>query len=712
MFQEPASAQTDALRGRVTDAAGVPIGGANVFLLETLDGVITAEDGGFALRVAERDVYTLVVQHPSYRQKRVSLAVPSADSVEVTLVGRVVALPSIQVDASRRGAAGPPPVTLTPLDVVTTPGTAADVFRALRTYPGVTPVDEGAGLFVRGGDVGETRVLIDGAVAVAPYRYESPSGGFFGTFDPFLLEGITFATGGFGAQHGDALSAVASLRTQARPVRASRGLTASLANVSASLAQPLGDAVGVRVTATRSHTGLLFRLNGTGEEFERVPGSTDLSSSLAWQYGGGGEVKVFGLTQRSRLGIRIDDPSYDGALDEIEDHDLIVATWQDEVAGVRLRAVAGTDLSQRSLTLGALDLATRDRLRQVRLSATAAPISFLDVSAGADIEWRRSAFDGTVPKSHHDVGPDAPVTPLRSAVDGRRAGAFIESDWRPADAFRATVGVRTDRSTLTLRRTWDPRVAVAWRPSPVASLTGAWGIYHQVAGPQLYEPGRGDPELPPMRARHLVVGMQLQRGSGFVRAELYDKRYRDLAQLTRDGEARGGGKGESRGLDLFAQSPSLLGFDTRFAYSLHRSRRTDPDAGVIARSPFDITHATTLVVSYALAAYDFGITYQAATGRPLTPIVAAEPDPERPIWHPVYGPPQSERLPPFRRFDLSGSRLVPISDDAFLVAFIGITNVLDRVNVTGYHYSTDYTERTEQRSPFSRSVYVGATLTF
>ena len=40
-------------------------------------------------------------------------------------------------------------------------------------------------MFVRGGDVAETRVFINEAVVLAPYKNESPTGGFFGAFDPF-----------------------------------------------------------------------------------------------------------------------------------------------------------------------------------------------------------------------------------------------------------------------------------------------------------------------------------------------------------------------------------------------------------------------------------------------------------------------------------------------------------------------------------------------
>ena len=43
---------------------------------------------------------------------------------------------------------------------VTTPGAMGDLFRALQS-PGVAQVGDGAGLYVRGGDLSETKTVID-----------------------------------------------------------------------------------------------------------------------------------------------------------------------------------------------------------------------------------------------------------------------------------------------------------------------------------------------------------------------------------------------------------------------------------------------------------------------------------------------------------------------------------------------------------------------
>jgi hypothetical protein len=126
-----------------------PVRGANVFLLETLDGDLTGEDGRFAFDTRAAGTMTLMTLPDGYRESRSSILVPVGDTLIVQLVSLPVALDPIHVQAGRLAAGSEAGVELNSLQVVTTPGSAADVYRALQTFSGLQTVDEGAGLFVR-----------------------------------------------------------------------------------------------------------------------------------------------------------------------------------------------------------------------------------------------------------------------------------------------------------------------------------------------------------------------------------------------------------------------------------------------------------------------------------------------------------------------------------------------------------------------------------
>ncbi|HXV87031.1 MAG TPA: TonB-dependent receptor, partial [Gemmatimonadales bacterium] len=555
--------------------------GANVFVLETLEGGLTGHAGRFSFTVARAGPVTVVVRRIGFVELRRAVTLPLTDSLVLELVPQAVELDPLTVEAGRVLApADEPDVALTSLGVVTTPGTAADVYRAIQTFPGLQAVDEGAGLFVRGGDVAETRIYLNDALVLSPYRYESPTGGFFGAFDPFLLDGIAFSTGGFGARYGDALSAVADLETQGRPEALSGGATASLAAVSATMGLPLPSGLGARGTGTRSNTRLMFDVNGSTTEFSQVPEGRDLSGSLHWRYPGG-EVKAFGMDQWSRVGVTVDDEAFSGTFNGEEVHRFSVITWRDTVSSAITSLSASVAYSGRSQSFGAFQLEERKRAAQLRGRAAVPLGNPFRLTAGGELEARRSSFAGSVPESADDNRPTARRTLFDAAVDGARHAEFVEGDWLRG-ATRVTGGLRTDWSELTGRRSWDPRLAGAWRVAPGATLTAAWGIYHQVPDPFFYEPTTGTPNLGPMRATHWVGGIQVEGLGLLLRGEGYVKTYRNLAQRTRDFGVVAGGQGVSRGMDWFLRWQGRPGLDLRLADSLIHARRTDPDAGVQA----------------------------------------------------------------------------------------------------------------------------------
>ena len=83
--------------------------------------------------------------------------------------------------------------------------------------PGTTTVAEDGRLFVRGGDANETQIFIDGIRVFTPYSPTTNNTPTRGRYSPFLFDGITFSTGGYSAEFGQALSSVLLLNTIDEP---------------------------------------------------------------------------------------------------------------------------------------------------------------------------------------------------------------------------------------------------------------------------------------------------------------------------------------------------------------------------------------------------------------------------------------------------------------------------------------------------------------
>ncbi|MDI6779095.1 MAG: carboxypeptidase-like regulatory domain-containing protein [Bacteroidota bacterium] len=190
------------------------IAGKNVQLIGILEGDVTDAQGRFRFFTMKTGAQELRATMIGFEPAAKKLNLTLGDSIFTKLVLResFINLKEVTVTASAYSTGDEVKgITLRSLEVLTTPGAAADIFRAIQTFPGVVAVDEGSRLFVRGGDVSETVILLDQATVVHPYKYESPTGGFFGTIPPFLVSGTFFSSGGFSARYGNALSGVLAM---------------------------------------------------------------------------------------------------------------------------------------------------------------------------------------------------------------------------------------------------------------------------------------------------------------------------------------------------------------------------------------------------------------------------------------------------------------------------------------------------------------------
>lgn len=704
--------QKTALRGVVKSSQGLPVAGANVFVIETLEGALTDTAGRFDVAISARRPFTVLVKRLGFSEMRREVKASDPDVLNIVLERAATSLAAITVQAGSYTAGEERGATLTPLEVVTTPGTAADVNRAIQLLPGVQAVDDGTALFVRGGDYTETKVFMNEAPLLNPAQLLTPSGTFVGTVDPFQLDGIFFSSGGFGARYGNALSGVVGLRTRGAAVRPAGSVSAGLAALSIDGAIKPTRALTVRIAGNRTDLDPFFKVNRNPRAFSPSPNGHDASASATFTYGLAGEVKAFLLDQSNLVGVPVDDPAYTGTFNSDVNSGLAVVTWKDVVGAVSLLTSVSRGKLERREDFGAFRLAADQVQQQGFTQATweVRPGAILRV--GGEVERVSSSIGGSLPATAADKSPGSRTTLFSIDEPGTRIGAFVEADVQSGARLKLVPGVRVDRSTLTSELTVDPRLSAAWRFRDGLVGTAAWGVYHQVPDPLFYSDSIGRGGLPSMQATQVVVGLQFgDAGPVTARVEGYAKRYRDLALQDRDYRGTDGAEGTSRGVDVFFKGSLPWGMTGRTILSYLVAKRTDPASGVLARAPFDVTWSRSIVVEKAFSnGARAGLTYRANTGRPFTPVVAATREPDRDVYVPTWGEANSDRYPQIQRLDVSVSRFQPITPTVRLVTFVSLSNVFNADNTQAWTYSHDYSQRSPVRSIFNRSIYFGATL--
>ena len=206
------------ISGKVLDEKGKPVSGANVFIEGTYDGASTTEMGDFSFTTAAKGNQTLVVSFLIYETSKTVIDVATFENKTIKLRESVTSLDAVVITAGTLEAGDKARVSvLKPLDIVTTAGSAGNIIAALQTLPGTQSVGEDGRLFVRGGEANETQTFVDGIRVAQPYGATTNNLPTRGRFSPFLFSGISFSTGGYSAEYGEALSSVLLLNTQDDP---------------------------------------------------------------------------------------------------------------------------------------------------------------------------------------------------------------------------------------------------------------------------------------------------------------------------------------------------------------------------------------------------------------------------------------------------------------------------------------------------------------
>lgn len=206
------------LSGKVVDEKGKPVAGANIYIEGTYDGTSSDEKGDFNFSTTTTGNQILVVSFLIYETSKIEIQVADFKNKTIKLRESVTALDAVVVTAGTLESGDKARVSvLKPLDIVTTAGSAGNIIAALQTLPGTQTVGEDGRLFVRGGEANETQTFVDGIRVAQPYGATTNNLPTRGRFSPFLFSGISFSTGGYSAEYGEALSSVLLLNTQDEP---------------------------------------------------------------------------------------------------------------------------------------------------------------------------------------------------------------------------------------------------------------------------------------------------------------------------------------------------------------------------------------------------------------------------------------------------------------------------------------------------------------
>ena len=603
------------INGKITDRRNIPIAGANIYIEGTYEGTTSTADGTFSFETSQKGQKTLVISYVSFVPFRREMEISQMKDLEISLREDVQALDAVVLSAGTFSAGDNSKVSvLKPLDVVTTAGVAGDFIAALQTLPGTQTVGEDGRLFVRGGTAEETQIYIDGLRVFQPYTASANNLPSRGRYSPFLFDGITFSTGGYSAEYGQALSSVLLLNTINEPDQSKTDI--SIMTVGAGLGH----------TQKWEKSSLSFSANyiNLAPYLELVPNNETAKFTEPFQTLSGEAVyrKQFqnGLFKAYAA---YDQTDFEVLQPDINDQQPLRFNLENRnlYTNFSYTGSMGNGWSIHpglSLSGSANDL--KIDLDEIENSENAA---HLKLKVGKRFDNRFKLHFGAEhlvqdfsEEYREDEGENyhLEVKPVISA-------AFAEADLVFTKNFAAKVGLRGSYLEMNKNFQISPRLSLAYKLSDHGQFSFAYGEFFQQ--PQInylkYDAG-----LQSEKATHYIFNYQWTKPGYTLRAEAFYKNYDNLVTFNSEevmyaSELQNEGRGYAGGLDLFFRdNKTVKNLEYWASYSFIDSERKYLNFPKQATPNFIATHSASLVTKYWIndLRSQIGFTYNFSSGRP------------------------------------------------------------------------------------------------
>lgn len=686
------------ISGKVSDSKGSPISDVNIYIKDTYEGCVTNVLGNFILRTKISGNILLIVNHIKYIDETIQISLLKDSTVvlkEIILYENTLSGKEIVVNASSFTMADEEGQTIKKIDVLTTAGSASDIIRTIHTFPGVNQIDEGVGMYVRGGDVSETIVLLDNAVLKHPYKYESDTGGYFGTISPFLLSGTFFATGGFSAKYGNALSGVLAMETLGLPDERSLDFGIGLAAVSLGVSVPIfSNVLGLNISGNYTNTEQLFKLNNpTNDLLNNYPNSWDGNINMIYKYSRNGQIKIFAYQNHDEISMIFKYPSFSENLMNETNNSFINLYLNHLISNnIAFNTSISMNSFEQDFSLGNMSLLTNETVRSIRSNLIISKFRKTIINTGFEVNNYSTSIGGLIFKS--DSTNSTGMTEFALNNISNIGGIFLEPEIELRSNIIITIGGRVDYNKINNKSTIDPRCSITYSLNPKHAIKLATGIFHQSPKPYFLNSEYGNQHLSHSKSTHIIFGYEYIKPAVNVKLELYKKKYEDLILNNEKTNYSNDGYGYAYGLDVFLKSDVSF-FSGWLSYSYLRAERSEFEFSKLVPTNYDIRHSFSCIAKLNITSNNlFSTTYNYNSGRPFTPIHSE--------WN-------SGRLPPIKKLDITFSHL-SYTKFGLLVSYFGLANVFDRKNIYGYRSSVDNSEMTEIRSIFGRNIYFGISI--
>lgn len=684
------------IKGVVTNKQGKPVKEVIVTVDGSTDFTMTDETGAYTLLTYATGSQKLALENESVQLQLFPVELKGGELVMDIKVIQDKQIEEVVISAGSIKASNDRTVAvLDPIDIVTTAGGQGDIAGALQTLPGVQRNGgDQTGIMVRGGDVNEASMIIDGMIAQNAFNSSVPGVAQRTRFNPFQFKGTAFSTGGYTARYGQAMSAVLDLSTNDLPDQTDINLGAHFAGVYFAGSR-LMEKSAVEVGANYTNLSPFLLITKPNIDFYKVPQGFGVSGRYIAQTPTKGIFKSQFMQSYNASGLEISDPADPTKKLKfgLANENTYVNTSFKDYINNSWSYFAAVSISSNTDNIGydVYEVYRHDERAQGRAEMNYNHNMRFRMLMGAEVQryTYTQKFDTLLGQ----------FSELISA-------AYVEADILPLNRVAIKPGVRAEYSQLLGKGNISPRFAAAIKTGKSSQISLATGMFYQTA-PTMYLLQGYRPDF--QYAVHYMANYQLIAKDRVFRIEGY---YKSYAQLVRElgtaytpnpfrfdlGQVDNSGSGYAQGIDFFFRDKkSIQNFDYWVSYSYIDTKRLYQNYTEKVTPDYISDHNLNVVMKYfwMKAQTNFSATYSYASGRPY--------------YNPTAARFLEDRAPDYHNIALTISYLTTFKK-MFAVVYLSLDNITNQKNVLGYRYNFEGTERYAIKPPFYFNMFLGVNL--
>lgn len=654
------------ISGKVLDEKGNPVEGVNVFIEGTYDGGATNQFGEFHFTTTVIGDQYFIISFISYEKIREMISVGSFKSKTFRLLDSVNSLDTVVINAGTFEAGDNSRISvLKALDIVTTAGSPGDIVSALQTLPGTQMVGESGRLFVRGGEADETQTYIDGVRVAQPYSVTTNGIPSRGRFSPFLFKGMSFSTGGYSAEYGEALSSVLLLSSIDEPDQEKTEI--SLMTVG----------LGLSNTQKRSKSSFSFNMAYTDlapyqslieERIDWNKPYQSLSGETVYRYQfNEGLLKIYTAFNVARFDLNQEDinNSKKVRVDLNNTNLYFNGTYKGHFGegwGITSGLSYGYNHNKKNIEDNGINEGEYTVHLKLKLSKNFS--ERIKFTFGGD--YFSTKFD-------EDYFQKNGLT-FNHGYQNTIGAFYVESDLFFSKKLATKIGLRASNNNLLQEFAVSPRVSLAYKLNKKNQLSLAYGDFIQTPKQNYLKYTKN---LDSERTIHYILNYLYNKEGQTFRAEVYYKKYNDLVKydtqiIAYNSQFNNDGNGFAKGLDLFwRDNYNLKNTDYWISYSYINTKRDFRNYPRTVTPDFVANHTFSVVGKYWVSTLksQFGATYSYTSGRPYN-------DPNKLNF-------MTGKTKDYNNLSLNCAYLV----SAQKIIYFSVSNVLGVKNIFGYDYA-------------------------